>query len=1352
MNQNVHWQLFPVNGNSTAWKPVSAPSILVVPHVRTVTGLDLEGSGVFNAKVYIEDVPLKALVAGPDHIGIKFPTEEIYSKTLSNKELQDRKIDVRGVIYLRAGEEIDRSLAEEGDEFRYTSSSGITSTILYSPTADYYDLSDIALDIELLPPSKYNLVYYVECHKRIFSTQYGQDYFLCIDDDIIPVVLRFPINHPGDIIGEFSRLTPAVYLTNERRSLDSTIQLYRPFTDAIQDLMDEQSLLKTINWINYIPIEAIQYLSPILGWETPFFPQWLDDLRRALLRKISYLQSVKGSEVALKELYRLFDLEVIISKLWWSADGKILIRPGSKLPTGYQSQEIKVSAACQIDLLYDDWAGPGYGIASIPLMHKPVVIGENAGISGVLRPGNVTIEAYLVNITDQSSYNAFKQIASDIRDSISTYGSDEDYFITKSGSIRSRLHNELSGVNFVGYSQLLLSGKFGEAINQYHSGDAILSPENVRFDITKNSISFSINQYLDDANLRLFAFATYEKEHLDVPSRISNLQSNRFDIRIIVPERLQQFHQSVIDFALEFHKKIRSIHSLLRASILLIDLTENYEATDIVLGADAPDRYDVDFGRLQVPPAIIPNIPSELRCKYLTDKALGYKQTDILYRKRKYESLLLEYQAYKDLDDRETIETGVSRLAPGGPNGRSSCKYTDLGQDRVYGDRVETDDVIYSPGPNSSLVISGQATNLSPIKSITDGKYDGVGPESTTNRDVHGYASFRRDRTELRSALCQQDGVTDQVFKGRVDDESMYGLSIPNSERYEDRGGCAISFGSGAYWSYPTKSVRIVAGVAKPCIGSRTNRNWYSGKTTADRITGHFTSQTQPYLEAKYTIPLSRKSESYLGKIYRAYDVPSSTIHFNNRRSILSYDQKQSVALQRPDLNVQKVHSHFPGCRFAFMANVLEDYVSDDWKARPWDPPYSSSCGPKYVCGDAEPSWLNAELMIGTDGDQWLTFDDVPYSIPGNGLNPDIPSFGDHTSTLTTVHKIHTAAAVGHPAISFSSFEHVGHYDASVSDALFNTARPCGTAMTDVIDGYPASQGETGYVPIEARDFFISDVIHPPTARFLFGDGILDGTMGLRFGCGCSDLVDCEPTMPVGSSICGMDLYRDEDGLLDSDGDKVSLSAFATSVDHIGLPFKFDGSIGSFMESQSSDVWPSSGSFIYRDDYNVLYESSWTFDGSLLDITSIIQDPAVHGLGRGGHVHLNKVYRRGVITIHRMRSRVQDDGYEIVSDGNSQYVDEYVDYDPCGIAYEGDFKHRCNYYVTDACESIVTEGSAFVDVDDDNSVIWGEVTLDGSVIAESTTVLEFTGFGRMTLITEAGDDLITEDGELIESE
>ena len=97
-----------------------------------------------NVKITIEGAPDEALVAGPDHIGLRYPDRELSSVSIGTLDLIDRQINVN-VLNFITPDGITTAFADvvEGDLFQYTASSGVTDTIPYLPDANYFDISDI---------------------------------------------------------------------------------------------------------------------------------------------------------------------------------------------------------------------------------------------------------------------------------------------------------------------------------------------------------------------------------------------------------------------------------------------------------------------------------------------------------------------------------------------------------------------------------------------------------------------------------------------------------------------------------------------------------------------------------------------------------------------------------------------------------------------------------------------------------------------------------------------------------------------------------------------------------------------------------------------------------------------------------------------------------------------------------------------------------------------------------------------------------------------------------------------------------------------------------------------------------
>ena len=235
-------------------------------------------------RIVIEDVPHKALVAGQIPIGLMSPDHEIFAKSISQNEMISRMIhpelqqffriiaagnQYQNNPYLYADctaetpttlEPIDYSEAVGGDLMQYTTASGCCGLIRYYPTANYYDLSNITIETEQLPPDWYNLAYQAEYYARVES-QSTPGQLNCIDPTRKATsVYRFRLNHPGQVMQETVRLTPAPYMTSDQKSQDTTIEFYRPFTDILQDIFDEQYLLGSVNWVDIITPQFVPYL------------------------------------------------------------------------------------------------------------------------------------------------------------------------------------------------------------------------------------------------------------------------------------------------------------------------------------------------------------------------------------------------------------------------------------------------------------------------------------------------------------------------------------------------------------------------------------------------------------------------------------------------------------------------------------------------------------------------------------------------------------------------------------------------------------------------------------------------------------------------------------------------------------------------------------------------------------------------------------------------------------------------------------------------------------------------------------------------------------------------------------
>lgn len=1183
---NPSFALFPINNDRTGWRPFGLPVIMVVPNRRDINDNPIPNSQVFNIKVFIENVPREARVAGHDHIGMRFPDRELFAVTVDSLGLAERIIKPNNYTFMRDNDEIEYEQAQTGDLFEYITSTGIKDTITYIKGANYYDLSDIEIDFEHLPSDRYNLVYQAEYFNRIISAD-GLDELLCIDTSQTSLaIFKFNVKHPGEVIEEFERLTPPPYLTNSARSKDSTLALYRPFTDILQDVADEQDLLESINWVFDAPAEAIPYLSQLLGWDLPYFPESLDKLRRAVLRRTVEFQNLAGSRRAIIHLFRLFGFEILISNLWWSSDGMRLIRPDEKLPLSYQNQEITIAERCQIDILLSEYNTEGFGIFEIPLIYRPQEKTDLDNFAALRDGGSITIDCYFVE-NNSEAYNELLKISSEIKNNVANYGDDSGGCgLNVDGSIIPiGLINRMAGNEIVGYSQISVTGKLGQASHETLVGPEIpLKKECVSFNRETNILNISLNGALDyegksdRIGRSVFAFATYKRQEFVVPDIIKHLQSNRFDIQVVTEDLIEFADPTFLEFAIEFLFRLKAFHSLLNKIIFRADLHDTYEVTDWCVGGNITQRYDTDAGTLQVPPAIIPNLPLDINdCTLLDPINLGYKYDDIVLRLRKLANLPEEHAAWKALDDRANQPIGDTRLKTSNEADRESCKFTHRGQDRIVGTREEKRESEKGPSPNANTMASGFSSNTdeSPIDEVNNGIFNAI--VGSSNNDSSIFGLFVREYTEIRKQHCELDGNTDYCYKGRVDDELLYRPTLIGNENVISKP-CSIDLGNGAYYLYPTHSKMVVKGVRKPCLNSLTSHSIFSGGAQIGNDQYYLKSIQNEYLTAEYDERLDK--DSHLSRLLRDYGTPSigETLHYTNR-TVPNEKSYQYLAIQRPSLNIEKATLHFPGCRFPRLNAIENDFFHSDYDARPWDDDFSTYCGPNHCKED--PTFLNCTKII-ENGNEFLVFDNRPFQIIGNGLTPDITSLGDHdlgTNALfdydDVVHKVYMKDADSNPAIKLDG---VCDYDTNgniitVNKPLFSSHSVCNTGeIIDFADGYACQVGELPYFDqyseYEYND--ILDALNVPKNNesidllIFLGDGILIES-GIRLDCGCL-LVNCDGA-EEGNTICSIESFIDQDGYYDWSCDHLSIEPILKLEEKIGTnSMLLDGSIQSLVE------------------------------------------------------------------------------------------------------------------------------------------------------------------------------------------
>ena len=952
MNISTHspsFVLFPVNNNCTYWHKFGLPIILIKPN----TGVN--NDSIINVSIKIENADdVDCAVCGIEHSDLQCPKSTTHLVSISNLELSSYAIDTSGCDFI------------DNDHFEYTTNSGIRGTLEYLSDAEYYDLSNISINTIDLEDGKYVFSYMCSYYKRILSDNGG---LICIDGDVVVTsAYKFIINHPGELIGEFVRLTPNPYLNNEQLDNNDTVKFYRPFVNILQDIYDESSLIEHVNWLDKIEPEFVPYLVYTIGLDIPFYPKSFDNLRKSILGNIVKLWNLKGSKKVLIDLFKIFGYNIRIHNLKY--DGEKFIRP-------------LATEGVQVEPLLCDYNDDGFGNISIPLLHRPSKIVDDT----IVDDGTFVVDTFLV------------EKGSEIHDKLSE--------LCES---RSSMLPVITGNGLVGFSQVSVHD--GTSTINAGVGDIPVFDNGVIFNQDNNYVKliFSNGIQFTSDNLTLYSFITYKKCIEFYTS--GSIDSNRFDVKILPNQTNEQVEPDVLNFLMNFLYKVKSFHSLLNVISYNAITSDVYNVTDFSVGGIVIDDTDVDLGNLQVPPAIMPEYGE---CK----SEFGYKEKDLLFRRDILRLLIEEFEAWQAFDNRDNSHTSDTlRLQAHTSSDRDSCKFNWLGQDKIIekGDDVSRYETIPNANANNSI---NNNFRLCPVDSADNELLDD-NSNLSTDSDTRYFGNFCNNYTEYGDNVCDKNTILNHKFRGRVDDNLLYLNSIKLNESFKSQL-CNIKTGYGVYFLLPA------------------NRN-----NVDDGLLGR--------LLCKY------------------YSDDTQQLHYNNRRYPGNILHNESIALDRPNLGIEVKSMHFPGCRFISMNKLESDFISTTWKAKPWDDLYNG-------CNALD---LNARLI---NHDSELIFDDKPYKVVGNGLIPDIISFGNHDIGSSVdfvetdvIHAIFTSASTGHPAISDEGLQSpletdidedwgsIEDFDTISTDTpIFKSASMCTASHLDFCDGYPCSCGIKQY-------------------------------------------------------------------------------------------------------------------------------------------------------------------------------------------------------------------------------------------------------------------------------------------------
>jgi phage tail P2-like protein len=1170
--------------------------------------------------------------------------------------------------------------------------------------------------------------------------------FVCIDDSQ-KVLARFAsfINHPGDLHQAMIKNTPAFYFESPSKDRDPTIAFYRPFADALQDIFDEQDLLKGVNFVDKIPVEYIPYLAYILGLDMPYFPSTTDEIRRALLRNGRKLQQLKGSRRAIRELFEIFGFTIDISNLWYSKDGKRFIAPNEPLPDDIADQEITTEEVCHAEPLLNAFSDPGFGQIEIPLLFRPL--------------GNMTVDAWLVedgSPEDIALSRAVDKTAADVE----VFTTDNCALTIDGFQSLTTLQSSIPN-NALGHSTILIDQDL-DGIDEVQTGTGQpLNAEGVTYSKDRNSLTIVFDRYLAfDRGQKLYIFATYERQKIILPDDLADLRSNRFDINILLFKDGEQPTSDIFEFLLEFLFKFKAFHSLLRKIIFSVDCDAIYNVTDFCAGGTQAQHPLTTAGQLQTPPPTIPDdigSDGDIECSDDGIRA-GSSDKDIALRSHILSLLEEEHETWKSLDGTHDIPNALLPILQSAsriqlrPGDSGSCEFTQFGQDRV----LATDSVDYD------------------------------------------------HNDDLRQKLCDIEGnAADYCYKGRVGQEIDTDRTLILEEILRCKP-CTLSGGVGNYYMTPLVPDNEFSGGdpgtsaadltrVENLYRSRHDSNYvrvmafdnpqihYSDRAFLDdindKINNRFFATRKPSLEVQKDnmlmpghrfLSMGNLKDDFVHPDYyfRPWDyifgiscpedledgaiVPDLDAHFEQNTAgddVLVINQVQLVYYgNNLPADIPQMNNH------ALSALIPNDITHSIWS--------SAHPGLSFIRSDQEGTEREYTIDQAEDG--------LRYTVEALGVQKDIICFSDTLGPIFESANRDCECIEDDVVLVGQSLEDV------VSEITgTGTGTEVGsTRGADFIDGYPS---EYGIYEADISEFDFPRESIEGYGISIYGVNVYGGrggeeslgaaiALGLpinprgvlelqfkvgsaakvvpadveyrfyephRLDCACehfecpvdeTGVTDATGTgtgtditvtgatskIPLEVERCHLDLYQLNDGSYDWNCDRVILQPTMILNEKYGaISCLADGSIPNMMSFDDEkivfssiltafdDAFPQEGSYQFIDDYGIIHIGVFETTDDKLDITTQLRDPRVWGEPPTGEVRNFRTFRDGIITTKRQIIQVADFGYVIIAEGAEQVVQRFQTTFGCGDEqFEDPFAFHLCANIVDDVNIVVTRVTA----------------------------------------------------------
>jgi len=602
------------------------------------------------------------------------------------------------------------------------------------------------------------------------------------------------------------------------------------------------------------------------------------------------------------------------------------------------------------------------------------------------------------------------------------------------------------------------------------------------------------------------------------------------------------------------------------------------------------------------------------------------------------------------------------------------------------------------------------------------------------------FTQFGQDRVEdvtidldqnpdTREKICDiSTNTKDYCYKGRAADDLGVSRDVLLNEtvRFDQ---CTLSAGKGLYWTNNLSS---------------NVRRWFNENNYHD----------------------SWSDRQFVGKA-----AWGNRLHYSDKSLIDNDDPLDAyIAIRRPSLEIMKDNMFFPGHRFIQMFALESDFTQTEYNLRPWDTLLNLPCSEDVPVQNGQPVIipdLNARIEIGTDGEEWLIFDEYPLTYYGNGLVPDVTSLGDHFGTDAVVseddvtHTIYTTSGPlvgsGEDIVEFDTLDYTSSETicVDVGRAIFASANQdcvCGTdAIEDIPDGNPSETGRYQYDPSTE---FISGILDgdglaaligldvnitgaPSELIFRVGSGIRADLVAppykpYRLDCGCS-MIDCDTTaqgtIAASPTIerCNMVYFVDQNGVLDFDHDKIDIFSTMVLRENVAAcSLRLNGELSSLLVIDQDKVTTNSSgvtSYKFIDDWGIINTGSFITDGTKMDITWTTFEPRVWGEPDTGYKQGTKVFRKGTITTQRQILQTLGGQIYILAEGFEQYIGYFQANVVCGDTRAIDpFIYHNDCAITDEIEFEISCGPKWSEPGSDSSS-WPEITVGpgGEAIVGSTT-------------------------------